>query len=142
VARRASPQSIDKFEQHFAKELPADYRNFLMAANGGCPAVRRLQLLSGYETLVNAFFFLGRPRKRPPRPNQDWDDENLWDETYVAQGATSNFVIPFGSDPFGDYLVFDYRQKPPTVGLVLHDDGFRVVPVARSFSDLLDMLKA
>jgi hypothetical protein len=142
VARRASPGSIDKFEQQFARKLPADYRTFLMAMNGGCPAVRRLRLPSGYETVVNAFFFVGRPRKRPPRPNEDWDYENLWDETYVAQRHIGDFVIPFATDPFGDYVVFDYRQKSPTVGLAVHDDRFSIVPVAKAFSELLDMLKA
>jgi hypothetical protein len=137
----ATAAAIARFERAFRVTLPADYRAFLMTQNGGCPRVNRVRFGRRSATTVNTFFFLGRPRAKPPRLERGWDDENLWDETFVARRQLGERVVPFAADPFGDYFFFDYRRPGPRVAIALHEDGFKFLTVARSFSDFLDKLE-
>lgn len=52
-------------------------------------------------------------------------------------------VVPFASDPCGNFLCFDYREgtaQPPVVFWSHDDPQAPPQPVAASFSELLDKL--
>ena len=80
---------------------------------------------------VNRFYFL----------NDDQDNlEGLWAATKEWRGVLKTNFVPIGNDGGGNQLLLLFNQDPPTVELCIHDEGFRIIHVADSFGEFVDML--
>lgn len=134
---RASPAALDKFERRYKVKLPESYRAMLMEVNGGTPkswrVIRNRRAVSG----INAFFFLGRAHD-DVSVEQDWDYENLHDETSIAQQTLKMELIPFANDGAGGLFAF----LPPRMSVVLVDsaNATSLIEIADDFDALIGML--
>lgn len=137
---KAKERAILQFEAAFEVVLPDDYKKFLKTFNGGEPNICRFKFSTNDESWVNAFFGLGRSRKQPPPESLDWDFNNLWDETHIARRNIGSPIIPFAIDPMGDYLVLDCRKPRGPVFLALHENRYKLIRLAQSFSIFIDNL--
>ena len=134
---RASSNALDKFERLYKVKLPESYRAMLMEVNGGTPkawrVIRNRRAVSG----INAFFFLGRAHDDVSM-EQDWDYENLFDETAIAQQTLKMGLIPFANDGAGSLFAF----LPPKMSVVLVDsaDATNLTEIADDFDALIGMM--
>ncbi len=135
LVRRRPPteKQIQAFQSRFCVELPDEYLMFLRFSNGGHPQVgtfapREMGDRGPWE--VNIFYHLE-------------DDETnllgLWTNTSALQKVLSLKVVPIADDPCGDQIVLSFDTNPPNVKLYIHDE-MRLIDVADSFSDFIDML--
>ena len=70
----------------------------------------------------------------------EWDYENLWDETLIARRDIGDHVIAIAGDPTGDVIALDYRVTVPAIALALHEEGYRTIRIAPSFATFLELL--
>lgn len=122
-----SEQDIALFEQLVGYPLPADYAEFLLKFNGGIPSNGILN-----ENMVIDYFFALKA---------DYDEYQLSHQfqSWAEYMAPIN-AIPIATAPNGDYFIlvedrgifyFEHDQAPD-----------HLVPVAKSFSELLTMLNS
>ena len=135
IARRApTKEEIADFESHFGISLPEDYVRLLSHANGGHPELDAFQPVGLSESSlwgVDSFYYLDK--------NQD-DVEGLWRATFEWRAATGRNVVPVAHDPGGNQIVLDFDSDEPAVLLCLHDEDYRMIPVAKSFGEFIDLL--
>jgi hypothetical protein len=71
--------------------------------------------------------------------NED-DLEGLWASTREWQSVLSANIVAIGNDGGGNQLLLSFEKDPPTIKLCIHDEGMRVIDVANSFGEFVDML--
>jgi hypothetical protein len=49
--------------------------------------------------------------------------------------------LPIGQDGGGNLFVLNFDTHPPSVVVVVHDEGFREIPLASSFERFIDGLE-
>ncbi|MFO0966220.1 MAG: SMI1/KNR4 family protein [Gemmataceae bacterium] len=125
---------LSDFQSHFGISLPDDYVFFLRHSNGGHPernAFRPKGLIEDVLWGVSRFYFL----------NDDRDDlEGLWGASKAWRGALHRNIVPIADDDGGNQILLLFDRKPPSVELCIHDEGMRLVHVADSFGEFIDML--
>lgn len=90
---------ISDFEQFTGTTFPQDYKDFLLATNGGRPFSTAFSIADGSESAVREFLGFDLPV-----PTSELADAY---ETYG--GALPNGVIPIANDSFGNYICLDMR---------------------------------
>lgn len=125
---------IANFQSQFGVTFPDEYLVFLRHSNGGHPeqnSFRPKGLAEDVVWGVNRFYHL----------DQDQDDlEGLWAATKEWRRVIPGKVVPIGNDGGGNQLLLSFDQEPPGVKLCLHDEGMRLIHVADSFAEFIDML--
>ena len=159
LLRPPTSAEIQAFEDHFGVRLPGDYLAFLQGQNGGIPTACWFTSESGYRSCIGSFHYL--LPEDPQRldllhdPN-GWEFGNVWAETRelrktiravmerlaAVRDISTEQVIPFAADNGNaSIFAFDVRKNPPSVCMIVVEDGFRIVPLTDSFSSLIDLLQ-
>src|SRR5262249_47885029 len=129
-----SERTIKSFEEQFELALPEDYLAFLRHSNGGHPernAFIPIGSATGIMRNVDRFYCLN--------DNQS-DLEGLWAATRAWRTVIPGKILAIGSDGGGNQLLLSFEHDPPSVEFCLHEDNMRLIHVADSFGEFIDML--
>ena len=135
VARQPpTDDQVRDFQSHFQVELPEEYLILLCHSNGGHPKLdsfRPKGLTEEHSWGLNRFYHLSDDKT---------DIDSLWRTTAAWRMAVGQNVVPVANDSGGNQIMLDYRSCPPSVTICIHDDGYRMVDVADSFGEFIEML--
>lgn len=128
---KVSVIEISGFEKKYSIALPADFRDFLLANNGGTPN-KAYYVENKADLVVNFFYSLGTQKYSLEEAiaDMEYDDPQLLKE-----------MIPIGEDAFGNVLCLSITEKK--YGSVFsrdHEDG-DVRCISNSLSGILKGLK-
>ena len=133
--KRLAPtvKDIIDFEQQAGVKLPVEYVELLSHSNGGHPQLDSFVPSSseGSRWCIDLFYHIGsdiRSTDNLTKVFNDWK-KYLW-----------NGVVPIARDPGGNQICLD-TSKDGNVFICVHDEGFRIIEVAPSLSDFLDLLE-
>ncbi|CAH2463216.1 SMI1/KNR4 family protein [Bacillus sp. S4] len=120
---------IVEVESLFGFSLPDDYKKCVMENDGGYPEPNTFDCDSGrIEAVFNDLISL--------------TDEDLNIKMFSEFAIQK--LIPFGRDPFGNLICFDYRQNKnePTVIFYNHEEQNEsaIEPICNTFTELLNRL--
>ncbi|MBF0780467.1 MULTISPECIES: SMI1/KNR4 family protein [unclassified Granulicatella] len=111
--------------------FPEDFKNVVLQYNGGYPVPNKFCLLGNDEVFNNLISF----------------NENEYDNVYEIledlEGRLRRGIIPFGEDPFGNLLCFDFLNNKSIVFWNHEIDvssSSEVTFVADNFTEFLEML--
>jgi len=125
---------IAEFQSNFGVTLPDEYLVFLRHSNGGHPerdSFRPKGLAEDVSWGVGRFYFL----------SDDHNDlEGLWAASNEWRWALHSNIVPIGDDDGGNQILLSFDKQPPSVELCVHDEGMRIIHVADSFGEFIDML--
>jgi hypothetical protein len=125
---------VSRFQTHFGVVLPNEYLEFLRHANGGSPEIdsfRPKGLVEDDLWGVNRFYFLNNDRE---------DLEGVWKATEEWRAVLHTNIVAIGDDAGGNQIILLFDKMPPSVELCIHDEGMRMIHVADSFGEFIDML--
>jgi cell wall assembly regulator SMI1 len=126
---------VGDFERQFGVSLPCDYVAFLRQTNGGHPEIDSF-VPFGCHNLnrfnVDCFCHLS--------DCSDSDTLSLWRAARDWRDILGSLCIPFAQDGGGNQIYFDLARGAE-VFLCIHDESFKRVYVAESFSSFLDLLE-
>ena len=131
---------VKRFEKHFKVTLPPDYVRFLRLVNGGSPDVGRFKVGKRDEWAIDSFFYLAREQGPDEDDPDGWEYENLWAETRIWRPLLGKSTVPIAGDGFGNVILLNFADKPPSICVADHEAGNKLIPVARDFAAFLDML--
>lgn len=119
---------IGEVENSFGFNLPDDYKQCIMKKNGGFPEPNNFDCDDGrIEAVFNNLISF---------TNKDLNIKMFYE-------FSSQKLIPFAKDPFGNLLCFDYRYNEKSPKIVFYDcEETTITPVCDSFTDLLERLYA
>lgn len=129
----AAEESIRKAEAQLGVRFPPDFVEVARRHQGAAPTPAAFPLADGSSSVFNNLLHFEKSPQATNIVNTRLDLEHL-----LPEG-----VIPFGVDPGGNYLCFDYRTSPdrPAVVFWAHDmPGGDTQRIAASFSELLQKL--
>ena len=135
VRRKAPTEAqIEEFEAEFRVVLHHEYLAFLRQSNGGhpeldafCPSGSKSQTLWG----VSDFYYLNEDRT---------SFGGLWRQMKSWQQVIPENMIPIASDQGGTQILLVCNALAPAIKLCIHDEEFRIIDVAESFTAFIDML--
>lgn len=125
----ATDRVLAQLETHFHISLPEAYKQLVKQHNGARPRQNVLKFLDGKERVVKTFLTV-HLTKGGIKDVSEWLKSQLPDE-----------LLPFASDPFGNYFCFHYR-KPNTEPSISfwHHETQQGEFVADSFIEFLGKL--
>ncbi|MBN1698939.1 MAG: SMI1/KNR4 family protein [Spirochaetales bacterium] len=131
-----SDKEIIKVENIFNIRFPEDYRECVKINNGGAPKPEAYDFKDHKEAVFEWLL------------NFNEGLANNIIKTYNAiKDRLVDNIYPFASDPFGNYICFDYREdkKAPKIVFWDHEVASRypedaISYICDSFSELLDKL--
>jgi cell wall assembly regulator SMI1 len=115
--------AIENFEKKNGISFPSDLKKCIKANNGGRPSSTVFDTNDSKERVFKALLSFNES-----------DAENIY-KYFPIINSHSNNLIPFASDPFGNYICL----KDSKVVLFLHETG-KLEYIADSFSCLLEKL--
>lgn len=124
---------VAKIERLWSEKLPGDYLECARLNHGGHPTPPCFDMPNRTQAVFNRLLpFSGKTDRL----------DLVWIQ---IRDRLPERVYPFASDPFGNYLCFDYRDSVPSVVFWDHeramaDPSEAITTVCRSFSDLLQRL--
>jgi len=122
---------ISNFEKKYGITLPTDFRDYLLASNGGTPN-KVYYVENKADLVVNFFYSLGTQKYSLEGAITDMEDDDP---------DLLNEMIPIAEDAFGNVLCLSITEKK--YGSLFsrdHEDG-DVRFIANSLSDVLKGLK-
>ncbi|WP_340013870.1 SMI1/KNR4 family protein [Paenibacillus sp. FSL K6-1318] len=126
-----SEDIINKVEKKYGIQFPDDYRECVKNYNGGHPVPNIFSYDDGGEGVFDHLLSF------TSEPNIVVVYEFISD--FMPKG-----IFPFGTDPFGNQLCFDYRKSENSPSVVfLNNEEFgedSITEVCNSFSELLETL--
>ncbi|MFA0814270.1 MAG: SMI1/KNR4 family protein [Anaerofustis sp.] len=129
-----SDQLIDDTEKKLGIQFPLDFLRIAKKYDGAYPVSNRYTLNGTQEIFNNLLAF-------------DINDiSNIIQTYHDSKDRLIDKLIPFGEDPFGNLICFDYRNGDvPSIVLWNHEVAFSnkekaITFICNSFSDLLGML--
>jgi hypothetical protein len=125
-----TPEQIARFERRHGVTLPDEYVALLKHANGGHPELDTFwpAHLDGPWS-VNDFYPLDDGREF----SVDWHMVH-W-APYIGERT-----VPIGRDGGDNQIFLDLNDPSAPVRLCIHDEDFRVIDVAPSFAEFIDLL--
>lgn len=129
-----SEKDITAFQDHFGHALPVEYMRLLRFANGGYPELDSFVPKGADKSnrwAVNFFYRLESDKN---------DMAGLWNAVEDWGAVLGKSRLPIACDSGGNQIVLNLEASPAKVELCIHDEGFRIVPVADSFEQFLDLL--
>ena len=132
--RRPPPSdaALGHFERRFGLSVPDDLVQLLKFSNGGHPELNALD--ADGEFAVDTIYHLAEEE-------EDDDTESLEFATEQWRPILGIHALPFARDGGGNQFFLDLAASPPAVKICLHDEEFKVVPLAPSFEDFVARLK-
>ncbi|WP_297425756.1 SMI1/KNR4 family protein [Clostridium sp.] len=127
-------ETISKVEKKLYVKFPKDYIEMVMKNDGGYPKPNRFNLNGNEEVFNNLLSF------------DEEDCSNIINTYNDVSDRLVEKIIPFGEDPFGNLICFDYRNNDqPIVVFWEHERAFNdkesaITYVCDSFNELLLML--
>jgi len=115
--------AIENFEKKNGVSLPSDLKKCIKANNGGRPSFTVFDTNVSKERVFKTLLSFNES-----------DAENIY-KYFPIIHSHSNSLIPFASDPFGNYICLQDSK----VVLFLHETG-KSEYIADSFSSLLEKL--
>lgn len=130
-------ESIDEatfrsVESTMGVTYPKDYEECVKRYNGGYPKPNKFDLYNGVQAV-----FMGLI---------SFTNENLNIKMFFdfAEESSIEGLVPFGKDPFGNLLCFDYRSNKESPQVVFFDHEERgeeaIIPICNTFTELLNGL--
>lgn len=105
-----SSLQLDEFEEKYQISLPDAYKALVVENNGGYPTKTLFNVSNGREAVFEALINWDKSRKA---------NIYFWMENLGLDG-----VVPFGRDPFGNLICFDYRESAkPSIKFWDHETG-------------------
>jgi len=89
----ASPEQIVRLEERLGRALPADYRDYLLAQDGG--------RLASNDRAVDTIFGLGDV--------PDW--ASMWDKLDVLKDRMPSWLVPVADDAYGNLYAVSLRPS-------------------------------
>ena len=89
----ASPEQIARLEERLGRALPADYRDYLLAQDGG--------RLASNDRAVDTIFGLGDV--------PDW--ASMWDKLDVLKDRMPSWLVPVADDAYGNLYAVSLRPS-------------------------------
>lgn len=128
-------------EDLLGRPLDPGFVAFLRRTNGGAPVQRRFPL--GKNVKVIERFLCVVPRTPENAAYAEYHVGAVWSQ--IVDRLMGQ--VPFAALFPGDFLCFDYNQGEPLPIVLWNHDRSRedrpdLTPVARSFGELLDLLRA
>lgn len=122
-------KKIIEVEGIFGFKLPDDYKNCIMRNDGGFPEPNVFDCDDGrIEAVFNDLI--------------SFTDKDL--NIKMFSEFSSQKLIPFARDPFGNLLCFDYNENVDAPKVVFYNceeiGSTLITPVCQSFTDLLNRL--
>lgn len=123
-----SPEVIGSFEEHIGKELPSDYKEFIVKYNGGYPQEPN-SIIDNWNVSVRCFFGLD--------VNNNY---NLGHVLNLYKDVIPLNSIPIAEDNSGNLIVLSLEK--PSYGEIFFWDheGIKLKIIAQSFTDFIDSL--
>jgi hypothetical protein len=125
---------IAAFQSQFGVTLPSEYVAFLRHSNGGHPERNSFKPAGLAEDVmwgVSRFYHLDDDRT---------DLEGIWGATNEWRAVISGKIVPIGDDGGGNQILLWFDKGPPMVKICVHDESMRLIHVADSFSEFIDLL--
>ncbi|MEX9786594.1 MULTISPECIES: SMI1/KNR4 family protein [Providencia] len=94
---KMNPSQLDEFEVEYHISFPTDYKKLVIANNGGYPTKTRFNIENGREAIFESLI--------------NWDVDRKANIYFWMQNLKLDKVIPFGKDPFGNLICFDFRTS-------------------------------
>ncbi len=89
----SSPEQIARLEERLGRALPADYRDYLLAQDGG--------RLASNDGAVDTIFGLGDV--------PDW--ASMWDKLDVLKDRMPSWLVPVADDAYGNLYAVSLRPS-------------------------------
>jgi hypothetical protein len=132
VEREApSDNLISLFESKTGLTIPSELLSLLKVSNGGHPELDSIFSGCG-EFAVDAFYHLS---------DSDYGPGSLWYAVEHWSEILGEGTLPFAHDGGGNQFFLNLSGTQQTVGICLHNESFRVLKLAPSFSDFIDSLE-
>ncbi|MGG7153456.1 SMI1/KNR4 family protein [Clostridium neonatale] len=116
--------AVEKVEKLYNIKIPADLKNCIKEYNGGRPDLEAFNTGKSNERVFKTLLSYNKQ-----------DIENIYDVISFFRNNITEDLIPFASDPSGNYICLNKNK----VVLWVHDNG-SLENVANSFSEFLNML--
>lgn len=105
-----NPVQLDEFEHKYEIKFPDTYKYLIEKNNGGSPTKNLFDVSNGregvFESLIN------------------WDPARKANIYFWMDDLDENKIIPFGKDPFGNLICFDFRVSSiPSIIFWDHETG-------------------
>jgi hypothetical protein len=131
-AHPADPREFAILERQWKIKLPEDYKQAVCSFQGMTPRPNVFQTPRGedvFSVLLTASAHEGL---------ESYSVQEMFNllRPHVPAG-----IYPFGTTPGSEHLCFDYRNSPERPEVVLVTMELQIIPVARSFQELLESLK-
>lgn len=123
-----SLEEIHAFEQRNLIEFPKSYKALVLANNGASPDQNVFDMPSAHECVFESLI--------------NWDVSRKANIYFWTGIINSNGVIPFGKDPFGNVVCFDFtKSREPQIVMWNHETG--ALPfVADNFDEFISRLRS
>jgi hypothetical protein len=134
--RPLDPARLRAAEQVLGVRFPQDYVDCVSQHQGKSPEPANFEFGDGYETALNDLYhFEASPA----------DSNIVESQGALARARVPAGIVAFAGDPAGNPICFDFRASATAPGVVLLDyeraPENAIVPVAASFTELLDKLR-
>jgi len=142
-SRPASSSDIERVERELEVHFPDDYRPIAMEHQGEAPKQSLFDFLENGQQTTSVmgvlFHFL------EDKSEAGYYSYNLLENYRNRQHLLPPQVIPFGEDPSGNSIAFDFRQasQKPTIVFVNHEaveEANWVSEIAENFRAFLNLL--
>lgn len=135
--REVSNNVILEIEKYFGANFPKDFKKCVVINHGGYPDLDTFDFENHKDAVFSRLLSFDKQK-----------------QTYILNVYNAikdrliDNIFPFASDPFGNYLCFDYRNgknESPTIVYWNHEEAFEnpdsaIHPVCDTFTELLSKL--
>ena len=136
-----TPADVAGVEKRLGVTFPAEYRQFLLITNGGCPEPNVFAVPDRGDAMVGVLYGI-RGKSFSCDLEYEFENATMWRP--LPPG-----IITVGSDPGGNQLLLETLGRHAgrllfwdRTGIWVRDDGQNTFPIADTFTALLDSLTA
>lgn len=122
-------KSIEQVESEFKIKFPKSYVETVKLYNGGTPKNDTYDTESNKERIFERLLNYNLDKKGNILETYDWLKADLEQDVY-----------PFGMDPFGNYICFDYKESGEPRVIYYNHENRKYEKVADNFLDFINKL--
>ena len=130
-----SDEVIEEIQDEYAIVFPEDYKVFLRKYNGGEPHLA--------ECIDDGDFFTSIRNLFSFRTGEEYSSVEKFPLPfdYDLEFWLEHGLIPIGDNIWGDLFMMNVKNAPGRVYFSVHDEGFRLIRLANSFTDFIGLFK-